>query len=190
MLKKFIIFFLLTANYFLLTVNSHALELQSPRFKLDVEKLDIDVKPDRPTAYTIRSLYGEKALEGFKSGGVVIISRGLDGAFHFSLSQSLINSPREADLTVSTFGNLDYSISLIQEYPLKNFSGETIDLDFSLDNTHFRPIPNQNTGEFPATILTNNSEGQIKITFKLNPSPDQPEGTYETVLDFLAIPGY
>src|SRR3989338_1469590 len=201
MLKQiWIIFFLLTTNYFLLTTYSHALELRSPRFKLELEKADIDVIKDKSVVYTIKSLHGAQAFERFKSKGYVITNQDTDKSMTFSLSQSVINftgltpdqsQKGEITLSGSIPNEQDFSVSLIQEYLLKNLSGETIDLVYSLDNIYFRPLPNQNNGDFPSLIMAKkvkSPDGKTKIFFKLNPRPNQPEGTYETIVDFVAIP--
>lgn len=201
MLIKFFAFLMLTSNFLLLTSISFALELQSPRFKLEIGKPDIDVKNDKSIIYTIETLYGAHAFDQFKSNGYTIKTERSDKELIFSISQSLISLANisadklkaEMELTVSTPSDLDYNISLIQEYPLKNFSGETIGLDYSLDNSYFQPMPNQNLGDFPAVIMLTKGKsfsGQAKIDFTLNPSPHQSEGTYETIIYFIAIPGY
>ena len=197
MLKQIIIFLLLTTNYLLLTTSSSALELRSPRFRLELEKADIDVSKDKSVVYTIQSLYGSQAFEQFKSKGYVLVNQDPDKNLTFSLSESVINfsglTPNrsqkgEITLSGSTSDEQDFSVSLIQEYLLKNLSGETIDLAYSLESSPFRPLPNQNNDDFPSLIMTNKSK--TKISFKLNPRPNQPEGTYETIVDFVAIPNY
>jgi len=201
MLKKIsLIFFLLATNYLLLTTYSYALELNSPRFKLDIEKPDIDLNKAKSVVYTIQSLQGEEAFKRFKSNGYIIKSYGPEKDLIFSVSQSIINlgeiSPgRSAEedvvLSVSTSNELDYAVNLIQEYPLKNFSGETLDLNYSLSGDNLtRSLPNQNEGDLPRVIMTKSSNQPVKVTFKLNPAPSQSAGTYETVVDFVAIPGY
>ncbi|MBI4225503.1 hypothetical protein HY612_00125 [Candidatus Roizmanbacteria bacterium] len=238
MLKKIIISVILTSYFLLLTSNSIALELQSPRFKLDVENLDLDVKEDKLIVYTIQNLQGVQAFMQFKSKGYAITTNGSDKDMIFSLSQSIVNlgeiSPGQSRqgeliLSLSTANELDYFVTLIQEYPLKNFSGQTIpatscdgggiicslskaspwtsqsaygfgyslsgvnvDSDF-INNTYFRSMPNQNNGDSPTVIMAKkgkSSDAEAKITFKLNPPPSQPAGTYETIIDFVAIPGY
>jgi len=196
MLKQIIVF-LLASYFLLLTTNSYALELRSPRFKLEVEKTDIDVTKDKSVVYTIQSLYGAQAFEQFKSKGYVITKQEPEINLTFSLSPTVVNfsglnpgqsQKQEVILSGSTSEEQDFSVSLIQEYLLKNLSGETIDLVYSLDNAYFRPLPNQNNGDFPSLIMA--KKGKTKISFKLNPRPNQPEGTYETIVDFISIPTY
>lgn len=201
MLKKIsLIFFLLYTLYFILYTNSNALELQSPRFKLEVEKPDIDAKKNRSAIYTLETLHGSQALKEFKSNGYMIKSHGSDKDLIFSVSQSIVNlgeiSPGrrakgDLSLSLSTSNELNYRVSMIQEYPLKNSAGETIQLDYTLAGEKgLRPLPNQNKGDFPTVVMTKSSNQPVKVTFSINPPPSQPAGTYESIIDFVAIPGY
>src|SRR3989344_3981007 len=158
MLKQIIIFLLLTTNYLLLTTSSSALELRSPRFRLELEKTDIDVTKNKSVVYTIQSLYGSQVFEQFKSKGYVITKQEPDKNLTFSLSPTVVNfsalisgqsQKQEVILSGLTPDEQDFSVSLIQEYLLKNLSGETIDLAYSLESSPFRPLPNQNNGDFP-----------------------------------------
>ncbi|OGK26486.1 hypothetical protein A3D76_02110 [Candidatus Roizmanbacteria bacterium RIFCSPHIGHO2_02_FULL_37_9b] len=201
MLKKILLFFLiLAANHFLLATNSYALELRSPRFKIEVEKLDIDAIKNVQTIYTIQTQYGSWAYTEFKSEGYVISHEESIKPLTFSLSETLINfadlakkqiHKEDMVLSASTENSQKISIGLIQEYRLKNFSGETLDLHYSLSGENiFRPLPDQNTGQFPTIILSDTTQGSRKISFKLDTLPHQPEGTYETVVNFIATPDY
>lgn len=201
-MRMILLIFFLASIIYLLTANSLALELSSPRFKIEVEKPNIDISKDKLIVYTIQSLQGPQAFAKFKAKSYLLNSFGQDKDLIFSLYPSVINfadraknqtSQEEMELSVSTSEELDYWVNFIQEYPLKNLSGETIDLTYSLDSSHFRPLPNQNSGDSPGVILTKSagsSEGKTKIIFKLDPQPDKPEGTYETIVDFVAIPSY
>ena len=193
------IFFLLflTASSFLLTTNVVALEFQSPRFKLEIDNLNIDVAESKPVIYTISSLQGERALKQFKAKGFAVNIPKSEEDLILSLSQSIINfddvSPGRTltegiNLSVLTSKEQDFHVTMIQEYPLKNLSGETMDLNFSLDDSYFRPLPNQNSGDFPTLVLTKKGKG--RIFFKINPPLNQSEGTYETIVQFVAIPNY
>ena len=193
------LFFLLflTTNYFLLATNVVALKLSSPRFKLEIDNLNIDVAENKPVIYTISSLQSERALKQFKAKGFAVNIHQSEEDLILSLSQSIINfdnvspgqsSTEDITLSVLTSKEQDFHVTLIQEYPLKNLSGETMDLNFSLDNSYFRPLPNQNSGDFPTLVLTKKGKG--RIFFKINPPPNQSAGTYETIVHFVAIPGY
>ena len=195
-------FFLLYTLYFILYTNSYALELTSPRFKLEAEPPNIDVSKDKLIVYTIQSLQGPQAFKQFKAKGYLLNSQGLDKELTFSLSPSVIyfadrvknqTSKEEMTLSVSRPAELDFWVSFIQEYPLKKLSGETLDLTYSLDSSPYRPLPNQNKGDSPALVLTKSagdSEGKTKVIFQLASQPNKPEGTYETIIDFVAIPNY
>ena len=192
MLKQIIFFLLLYTLYFILYTNSYALQLQSPRFKIEVDRLDIDVKKEKDL-YTLENIYDKKSFEQFQSNGYLLKTFGKDKELIFSLSQSILAFPGgEQTISVSGPPNADYFINLIQEYPLKNMSGQTLDLYYSLSDTdNFRPLPNQNEDNQPTLILSGfNNETRTKIAFQLNPISTQTEGTYETIVDFIATAGY
>ncbi len=72
-----------------------------------------------------------------------------------------------------------------------NLSGSDIPRDFVGAN-YFRIFPLLNEGGIP-TILTSTSPKvsyKEKINVKVNISPDQPEGTYETAINFIALSVY
>src|SRR3989344_2077979 len=201
MLKQiWIIFFLLTTNYILLAISSYALELRSPRINIEVKKADIDGTVKNPTDYTIQSLESTQAFKKFISTGYLIITKNPSKDFSISLSPSLLSlsdisaaQSSKSDLTfsITLSDRLEHSLYLIQEYPLKNLAGDTIDLSYSLSSeSRTRSLPNQNKGNLPTIILTKPSTKPIQISFNLNPPPTQPVGTYETIIDFVAIPSY
>jgi len=200
MIKAAVIIFLLTTNYLLPTTYSYALELESPRFKLDVEKPNIDIDKKRSIVYTIESLQGAQAFKRFKSNGYVIKSHGSEDDLIFLLSPSIVdlgeispgrNTTGEITLSVTSLNDLDYNINLIQEYPFKNLSGDTIPLDFLLEGEKsYRSVPNQNNSDPSTVIMTKNSDQPVKIIFNINQAQYQTAGTYETVIDFVAIPSY
>jgi hypothetical protein len=82
-----------------------------------------------------------------------------------------------------------------------NMSNEDVPTDFS-DNDHYRPFPDRTADESPAVVMTNsnvtvdlNSKPKDIIhlstmTFKANISALQPAGNYQTVISFVATPGY
>ena len=117
-----------------------------------------------------------------------------------SLSNSLINFPdlapnqthkQEVTLSASTVDNKGFKVSLIQEYPLKNFSGDTIELKYSIFGENiFRSLPNENKGESPTVILNEKDQGSKKINFNIKSPVQGLEGTYETIINFIATPDY
>lgn len=192
MVKFEVIIILLVFYFLLLSSNSHALQLQSPRFKIEVNQVDTDFKKEKDL-YTLENVYDKKSFEQFQSDGYLLKTFGNDQGLIFSLSQSLLTFPSgEKTISVSGPQNADYFINLIQEYPVKNMSGQTLDLYYSLsDQDNFRPLPGQNEDNQPALILSGlNNETHAKIAFQLNPISAQLEGTYETIVDFIATPGY
>lgn len=73
-----------------------------------------------------------------------------------------------------------------------NITGDDVPEDF-IDNTYFRPFPDQTAGEVPVTIMTNNNvqkNRQSTVTFKTNISSVQPAGSYQTIISFVATPSY
>lgn len=73
-----------------------------------------------------------------------------------------------------------------------NISGDDIPSDF-IDTTYYRPFPDQTAAESPATIMSNPNLGknrQATVTFKVNISPVQPAGSYQTIINFVATPSF
>jgi len=72
-----------------------------------------------------------------------------------------------------------------------NMSGQDIPSDF-IDST-YRPFPDRTEAESPAVVMTSPNVGknrQATVTFKLNVSPIQAAGTYQTVINFVATPSF
>lgn len=82
-----------------------------------------------------------------------------------------------------------------------NMSLEDIPADFA-NNTYYRQFPDRTTADSPAVImtsanvtvdLTSKPKDIIHlstVTFKANISPLQAAGSYQTVINFVATPGY
>lgn len=73
-----------------------------------------------------------------------------------------------------------------------NMTGSDIASDF-LSASHFRPFPDRSAAESPAVIMTSPNVGrdrQATVTFKANVSPIQPAGSYQTIVNFVATPGF
>ncbi len=73
-----------------------------------------------------------------------------------------------------------------------NMSGNDIPSDF-INTNYFRPFPDRLSNENPALIMTSNNVGknrQATITFKINVSPIQPAGSYQTIINFVATPRF
>lgn len=71
-------------------------------------------------------------------------------------------------------------------------SGDDIPQDF-LQGTRFRPFANLAQNELPVVIMSSPQVGKKRtatMTFKLNVSPIQQTGIYETVIRFVATPSY
>ncbi len=71
-------------------------------------------------------------------------------------------------------------------------SGNDIPADF-IDATYFRPFPDRTAAESPATVMTSTNVGKNRVstlTFKVNISPIQPAGSYQTIINFVATPSF
>lgn len=73
-----------------------------------------------------------------------------------------------------------------------NMAGQDIPSDFT-DSTYYRPFPDRLAAESPSTVMSSSNVGknrQSTVTFKVNISPVQAAGTYQTVINFVATPSY
>lgn len=73
-----------------------------------------------------------------------------------------------------------------------NMSGNDIPTDF-IDTSYFRPFPNRTTAGSPETIMTSPNVSKSRIStlaFKVNISPIQTSGSYQTIINFVATPSY
>ncbi|MCS6956298.1 MAG: hypothetical protein NZM02_00420 [Patescibacteria group bacterium] len=73
-----------------------------------------------------------------------------------------------------------------------NMSGDDIPSDFD-SSSKFRPFPDLSSSENPAVIMSSNNVGknrQATMTFKVNISPLQPVGSYQTIINFVATPSF
>lgn len=73
-----------------------------------------------------------------------------------------------------------------------NMSGNDVSSDFS-SSDHYRAFADASSGEAPVDVMTSNNVGrnrQSTMTFKINISPVQPAGSYQTVIKLTATPSY
>jgi len=73
-----------------------------------------------------------------------------------------------------------------------NLSGDDIPLDF-INSNYFRPFPNIQENENPVVIMSSTNVGknrQATVTLKVNISPIQPAGRYQTIINFVATPSF
>lgn len=71
-------------------------------------------------------------------------------------------------------------------------SGDDTPTDF-IDKTYFRPFPDFLAKASPTTIMSSSNFKKNRsstITFKVNTSSVQPAGSYQTVINFVALPSY
>lgn len=73
-----------------------------------------------------------------------------------------------------------------------SLSGDDIPNDF-LSQDFYRVFPNDSSDQPSMTIMSAihaESKRESHMRFKLNIAPSIPEGTYETIIDFVALPDY
>lgn len=73
-----------------------------------------------------------------------------------------------------------------------NMSGQGISSDF-IDDTYYRPFADESAGNSPVSIMAFQGKGsqhQGIMTFKVNVSPTQVVGSYQTIIHLTAIPSY
>jgi len=71
--------------------------------------------------------------------------------------------------------------------------GDDIPQAFATESSHFRPFPDRTTDEPAVVLMSSGNVGknrQATVTFKLNVSPIQTAGTYQTVINFVATPSF
>jgi len=72
-----------------------------------------------------------------------------------------------------------------------NMSGDDIPTDFSTNK--YRPFPDRSSNEQPVVVMSSTNVGknrQATMTFKVNISPLQPVGNYQTIINFVATPSF
>ena len=73
-----------------------------------------------------------------------------------------------------------------------NMAGNDIPSDF-ISSSYFRPFPDRVAVETPAVVMSSSNVGldrQATLTFKTNISSIQTQGSYQTVVNFVATPGF
>lgn len=73
-----------------------------------------------------------------------------------------------------------------------NMSEQGISSDF-INNTYYRPFADESAGDSPVSIMSFQGKGnrhQGVITFKVNVSPTQIVGSYQTIIHLTATPSY
>lgn len=73
-----------------------------------------------------------------------------------------------------------------------NMSGDDIPSDF-INSNYFRPFPDRLQNEPPVEVMSSPNVGknrQAIVTFKVNISSIQPAGSYQTIINFTAVPSY
>ena len=186
--------------FFFFAVSSFALELQSPRFRIEVGDVEIDKQAEKEVVYTIETLFGQGSLSKFNAQGFLVKKPQPNEGLEFTLSPTLltIHPPFSAAsqnqaiaISVTTQNQSGFFLNFIQEYKLKNLSGQTLDLNYGLTKDGpFYTLPNQNSGDSPTVLNDDNPNQPGSIYFRLIPPTHLQEGTFETILNFIIVPDY
>lgn len=73
-----------------------------------------------------------------------------------------------------------------------SIQGRDIPIDF-VNERYFRPFPDQTASENPVIIMHSANADQKReatVTLKVNISPLQPSGNYNTIVNFIALPSF
>ena len=73
-----------------------------------------------------------------------------------------------------------------------HIEGDDVPTDF-ITNEYFRPFSDIHGNKSPAIIMRSSNVGknrQSNLTSQVNVSPDQPSGTYQTIISFIATPSF
>lgn len=73
-----------------------------------------------------------------------------------------------------------------------NMSGQDVPRDFT-SSTYYRPFPDRLKSDNPTIVMSNLSSGKKRsstMTLKVNISPLQQTGSYQTIISFVAMPSY
>ncbi|GAB4219262.1 MAG: hypothetical protein Fur009_4540 [Candidatus Microgenomates bacterium] len=73
-----------------------------------------------------------------------------------------------------------------------NMAGNDIPSDFT-SSSKFRPFSDLSASENPVVVMSSTNVGknrQATMTFKVNISPIQPIGSYQTIISFVATPSF
>ncbi len=73
-----------------------------------------------------------------------------------------------------------------------SMSGNDVPADF-IGSTYFRPFPDRSAAASPAIVMSNAAVGKNRLstmTFKVNVLGTQPDGSYQTIINYVATPIY
>lgn len=73
-----------------------------------------------------------------------------------------------------------------------NMQGDDTPVDFA-SSIFYRPFADLNSHEEPVIVMSSDNVGrnrQATMNFKLNIPQDQPAGTYQTIISYVATPGF
>lgn len=74
-----------------------------------------------------------------------------------------------------------------------NMSGNDVDTADFVNGTYFRPFPNAANGDTPSVVMSKagvTAQSIATLTYKINISPIQADGSYENLIQYIAIPAY
>lgn len=239
--KKILIFIFFLS--FLKSGGVKALNMESSRYQIKSSNVNITSGNKASANYKLSDTVGQTAAGEFHSQGF-IVKAGFQYIhsiipFRFSISNTRIDfgtlvaqTPVTQSITLTVYfgGAGNYQVTVIEEGPMRTFSGENIIDDTScnggsdtcteylakrwtlntaygfgynmsgqdipsdfIDSSYYRPFPNRLQNEPPAVVMTSNNVGknrQATMTLKVNISPLQAAGSYQTVINFVATPSF
>lgn len=206
------VFILIGAFLFICLVRiSHAQEPGSGLYRIDAGQVSVD--GHSVSGYSIGSLWGDYAQKTFeKKGFVVRVVPGASWPLYFSTSKSTVGFPdlasstQAVDLTVTYPGRTQLAIS--SGGPLQSLDGtkipdttcdpavfcegarsgswsrnSTYGFGYSLDGKYFRPFK-KSAFIFP-DFVQQNPKKKTQIFLKINPAPNTPKKTYQTIINLV-----
>ena len=132
------------------------------------------------------------ALSNLQNGFIVIASED----HPLAISASDTNIP---DTTCDNGSCSDITSALWQDtltygfgYHCDNVAGNNCPVDFKLDN-YYKQFSDLSTKKIPQIIMSSElpqSNAEAQITYKINTSKSQPNGSYANTITYIASPGY
>jgi hypothetical protein len=160
---------------------------QIPDFRFSISKLAINLGEITPGTHNSDSHNLTISTRG--AGGYVIYAFEDHPLQHSNGVAEIPDTNCDSGCTISTAG-----VWTNQDLPGFGFniSGEDVPLDFT-DISYFRPFANLADGDpMQVVMLSDNiaENRQSTVTYKAGLSGSQAAGNYETVVTFVAVPGY
>src|SRR3989344_5608722 len=195
---KIFVFTLLATCYMLNASYARADNYESERYRIQCGAVNIGGENSLMSGgYNLSVSLGQNAAGEFQSSGYVV-KAGFQYLhsiipFRFTISNTNMNfgtilpqvpATQQTVLTISSGGAGGYQVTAQEATPLKTLAAVTIPDTVCNEGS---------TKETAENIMTNENVGknrQATVTFKVNISPIQAAGSYQTIVKFIATPGY